>query len=259
MARKRKQPLAGALPERYVDADWVPPNRQDEVDALRWATPRQVVSILSSGLSAERRARIDASVAARLSGVVVVLEDLHDPHNGGAVLRSCEAMGLREVHIIEQREKFRVSRRLTQGSDKWLDVVRHPQTSTCLSSLKARGFVTYAAVPGATRTLEDLDPRVPAAFLMGNEHAGLSAEARALADVEVAIPLYGLSESLNLSVATAIMVYTHATRRRTALGRTSDLTDEQALELTARYYARDIRASAAWVQRQITQEHATHS
>ncbi len=187
--------------------------------------------------------------AARLGGVVVVLENLHDPHNGGAVLRSCEAVGLLEIHVVGG--EFAASERVTQGSDKWLDIRRDKGIESCASDLKARGFKLYASIPGAEIPLEELDPIVPAAFLMGNEHAGLTDGARALCDAEYALPLQGFSQSLNLSVATAITVYTHARRRRLALGRNGDL-DEEALDrLRARYLRKDVRGADAIVARHL--------
>ncbi len=209
--------------------------------------PKQVIAAIGEVLGAERAARIDAAAAGRLGGVVVVLENLHDPHNGGAALRSSEAVGVLEVRITG--EKLRYSDRVTQGCEKWLELHQDRDIDETAASLKARGFLLYAAVPGAQLSLEELDPLAPAAFLIGNEHAGLSSRARALADREYRIPLYGFSQSVNLSVAAALTLYTHATRRRAALGRSGDL-DEAALDaLRARYYARDVRGAEAIVER----------
>ena len=240
--------MAQVLPQRYLNTEWQPASRDDEDRLLAMAPPEVVVAALGLTLGDERRQRLDAVAAARLSGVVVVLEDLRDPHNGGAVLRSCEAVGIHEVHVVESREKFRTSGKITQGCDKWLDIVGHTDVEACLAGLRERGFRLCAAVPGAATRLEDLDPQVPTAFLLGNEHAGLSPKARAACDVEFAIPLGGFSESLNLSVATAITVYTHCTRRRTALGRSGDLDEASLLALRARFYARDVRGGSAIIE-----------
>ncbi|MBL9008947.1 MAG: RNA methyltransferase [Myxococcales bacterium] len=240
--------MTAVLPQRYQNTDWLPPNRQEEEAVLAMAPPELILQALGQVLTDERRARLDAVAAARLSGVVVVLENLRDPHNGGAVLRSCEAVGIHEVHIIESVETFRTSAKITQGCDKWLDIVAQPDTSTCLQTLRRRGFRLCAAVPGAQKRLEDLDPHGPVAFLLGNEHAGLSQQARSECDAEFAIPLAGFSESLNLSVATAITVYTHCRRRREALGREGDLSEQALLQLRARYYARDVRGGRALVE-----------
>lgn len=206
-----------------------------------------VIDALGPHLGDERRARIDAVAAARLGGLVVVLENLHDPHNGGAALRSCEAVGVREVRVVGS--SFRFSERVTQGCDKWLDVVRDETIERCVGELKARGFRLYAAVPGAATALEALDPLAPAAFLIGNEHAGLSDAARAACDVEFAIAMHGFSQSVNLSVATALTVYTHAERRRRALGRDGDLDAAALLGLRADYYRRDLRGADAIIAR----------
>src|SRR5882672_9303486 len=87
--------------------------------------PATTVAALAPLLLDERRARIDAAVAARLAGLRVVIENLHDPHNGAAVLRSAEAFGIQRVDVIEPTEPFRFSSTVTQGCEKWLDVVRH--------------------------------------------------------------------------------------------------------------------------------------
>lgn len=206
-----------------------------------------MIDALGPHLGDERRDKIDRVAATRLDGLVVVLENLHDPHNGGAALRSCEAIGVRQVRIVGPHFKF--SERVTQGCDKWLDLVRDQAIDGCVAELKARGFCLYAAVPGATTPLEELDAVAPAAFLIGNEHEGLSAAARAACDVEFAIPMRGFSQSVNLSVATALCVYTHAERRRRALGRDGDLDEAARLALRADYYRRDLRGADAIIAR----------
>jgi tRNA (guanosine-2'-O-)-methyltransferase len=206
-----------------------------------------VVAALAEVLGPERVARLDAVATARLGGVVVVLENLHDPHNGAAVLRSCEAIGLVEVRVVGAPLRF--SPRVTQGCEKWLTLAHDDSIDACAATLRARGFRLCAAVPGAATALEALDPRVPTALLLGNEHEGLSARALALADVEFAIPLHGFSQSVNLSVAAAVTVYTHAARRRAALGSDGDLDEAARLALRARYYRKDVRGADAIINR----------
>jgi tRNA (guanosine-2'-O-)-methyltransferase len=206
-----------------------------------------VIDALGPHLGDERRDKIDRVAGSRLGGLVVVLENLHDPHNGGAALRSCEAIGVREVRVVGA--SFQFSERVTQGCDKWLDIVRDESIERAAADLKARGFRLYAAVPGAATALEELDARVPAAFLIGNERDGLTAAARAACDVEFAIPMRGFSQSVNLSVATALCVYTHAERRRVALGRVGDLEGDALDDLRAEYYRRDLRGADAIIAR----------
>ncbi|MFI5288561.1 MAG: TrmH family RNA methyltransferase [Polyangia bacterium] len=213
-----------------------------------------ILAALRPVLGDERAAKLDRVAASRLSGLVVVLEHLSDPHNGGAAVRSCEAVGVLEMRVVGG--PLKLSERVTQGCEKWLDLARDPDIDSCAASLKARGFRIYATVPGAKTPLEAIDPVAPAAFLVGNEHEGLTARARELADCEITLPLYGFSQSVNLSVATALTVYTHARRRREALGRSGDLEGAELDRLRARYYQRDIRGADAIVARFVPPEGA---
>lgn len=211
--------------------------------------PADVCACLAPLLLADRRARIDAAAATRLGGLRVVIENLHDPHNGAAVLRSAEAFGVQRVEVIESVERFRFSSTVTQGCEKWLDVVRHRSLGSALVGLRSDGFAVYAAVPGAAATLDELDFSRPAAVMVGNEHEGLTADAIAAADVRFSIPMSGLTQSLNLSVAAAIIVSRASALRRQALGRPGDL-DEAAVEaLRARFYAASVRGAEAVLAR----------
>src|SRR5881394_2118644 len=205
--------------------------------------PAQVCEALGPLLLDERRARIDVAAAARLGGLRVVIENLHDPHNGAAVLRSAEAFGIQRVDVIENVEPFRFSSVVTQGCEKWLDVVRHATLAEAIAAIRGDGFALYAAVPDAVATVEDLDFARPAAVMIGNEHAGLTAEAIAAADVVFGIPMPGMTRSLNLSVATALIAERAAQLRRRAIGRSGDLDDAAVLALRARFYAASVRGA----------------
>src|SRR3954447_971272 len=102
--------------------------------AEAFADPAAVCATLAPLLLEDRRARIDAAAAARLGGLRVVIENLHDPHNGAAVLRSAEAVGVQRVDVIESVERFRFSSVVTQGCEKWLDVVRHPTLAASVAA-----------------------------------------------------------------------------------------------------------------------------
>jgi tRNA (guanosine-2'-O-)-methyltransferase len=208
-----------------------------------FADPGAVCATLAPLLLEDRRARIDAAAAARLGGLRVVIENLHDPHNGAAVLRSAEAFGVQRVEVIESVEPFRFSSTVTQGCEKWLDVVRHETLAAAVAALRADGFAIYAAVPGAPATVEDLDFARPAAVMIGNEHDGLTAEAIAAADVRFGIPMAGMTRSLNLSVATALITERATQLRRRALGRPGDLDPDAVLALRARFYAASVRGA----------------
>lgn len=213
--------------------------------------PAVVCAALEPFLADGRRERIEATVTARLAGLTLLIENLHDPQNGAAVLRSAEAFGLQTVHVVEATEKFRFSSDVTQGCEKWLDVERYPTFAAARARLHVAGFALYAAVPNAGLSLTDLDFGRPAAIVVGNEHAGLSADAITGADVQFAIPMSGMTRSLNLSVAAAIVSFHGAARRREVLGRPGDLDDVARLRLRARFYAASVRGAEQIVSRHV--------
>jgi tRNA (guanosine-2'-O-)-methyltransferase len=213
--------------------------------------PATVCAALAPLLLDERRARIDAAVAARLGGLRVVIENLHDPHNGAAVLRSTEAFGIQRVDVIESSEPFRFSSTVTQGCEKWLDVVRHKTLDAAIEALRRDGFVIYAAVPGAQASVEDLNFARPAAVMVGNEHEGLTGAAIDAADRTFSIPMAGMTASLNLSVATALIAERAAALRRRAIRAEGDLDAAAQLALRARFYASSVRGAEAVVARYV--------
>jgi tRNA (guanosine-2'-O-)-methyltransferase len=168
------------------------------------APAADVVEALEPFATPERKARIEAVIAGRTRRVVPVLERLSDPHNTAAVLRSADAFGAHEVHVVETEARFVASTRVAKGSERWLDLVRHADTEACVDALHARGYrVLVAAMDG------EVEPRALAgagrvAVVFGNEHAGVSAAMRARADGSYRIPMRGFVESLNVSVAAAI-------------------------------------------------------
>ena len=211
--------------------------------------PALVCQALAPLLGEERRQRIEEVIEARLDSLTVVVENLHDPRNGAAVLRSCEAFGLQTVHVVEAAERFRFSAEVSQGCEKWMDVERHATFAAAQARLRADGFALYAAVPDGKVPLEALDFSRPAAIVVGNEHSGLTSGAIALADVPFAIPMAGMTRSLNLSVATALIVSHAASRRRAALGRAGDLDEPSRAALRARFYAASVRGAETIVAR----------
>lgn len=194
----------------------------------------------------ERRERIDRAVAERTRTLTVVMEAFCDPQNVNAVLRTCDAFGVQEVHVVEGPMKpYDRNKRISQNADKWLDVVRWKSTAECLDALKARGFAVYAthlddgAVPLGALSFA---PRV--ALVFGNESRGVSAEALARADARYLIPMRGFVQSLNVSVAAAVSLF-HAVERRAAeRGRHGDLEAAEAAALRERFYALAVRQRA---------------
>ena len=217
---------------------------QDPLDRViaRHGAPA-VIAALAPLVSEARARRIEQVLDARLARVTVVLENLHDPHNGAACIRSIEALGLAGVHVVEAAERFSAAKGVTRGCHKWLELERHADFAAAAAALRGRGVRLYAAVPDAADDLDSLDVSRPCALVFGNEHAGLAASSIAACDGRVSIRMYGFTESFNLSVSVALAVQAVASRRRTAIGALGDLTPADKLTLRARWYARDLRGA----------------
>jgi tRNA (guanosine-2'-O-)-methyltransferase len=192
--------------------------RRDDPDACEIADqPRlpapadQVIDALSPLLTDERLVRVQACVARRTRAIVPVLEAIDDPHNVAAILRSADAFGVQEVHLIEGAQPFLAARAVTQGAERWLDVVRHDGPEQCVASLQSRGFRVYVATMDGELTPEDLPEAPRVAVVFGNEQTGASKRMRTLCDGFYTIPMYGFAQSLNVSVAAAITLFS-ATR-----------------------------------------------
>jgi tRNA (guanosine-2'-O-)-methyltransferase len=194
----------------------------------------------------ERRERIDRALAGRTRTLTVVLEALCDPQNVNAVLRTCDAFGVQEVHVVEGPMKpWERNRRVSKNADKWLDVVRWRGTAECLGHLRSRGFALYATRPGeASRALAELSFAAPVALIFGNESRGVSEEALALADLAYAIPMRGFSQSLNVSVAAAVSLFRAVERREAERGRHGDLAEAELRALRDRFYLLAVKQRA---------------
>jgi tRNA (guanosine-2'-O-)-methyltransferase len=201
--------------------------------------PQLVIRYLAPHLTEGRKARIDEVLRHRLFHTTVVLENLYDPHNGAAVLRSCEALGLLHVHVVEGDEPFFFSRKVSRSAHKWLNVYLHPSAESCLRYLQRAGFACWAAVPPQRHAAEQSGPPLgtgsPLALVFGNEHAGLSASALSFCPHRFAIPMHGFTESLNLSVSVAISLY--AVVHQAGPATRTPLPQPLADRLRAAYYA----------------------
>lgn len=188
-------------------------------------------------MAEKRRARVEEALSRRLGSVVAVMESIHRRHNASAIIRSCEAFGVHEVHMVIGR--FRPSKGASRGAERWLDVRRHVDIETCIAELKARGFKIYVAdlAPDA-HTPDSVPIDGPVAIVFGAELVGISKEARALADGAIQVPMRGLTESLNVSAAAACALYRLSERRRAHLGG-GDLPAPVQADFLQRWVARE--------------------
>lgn len=209
----------------------------------------RVCEILEPLLTAERIARIDQVLAARLASVTVAVEDTYDPRNAAAGLRTVEALGLSEFHAIEPQYRFTAPKGITRGCQRWLDVHRWSSVADCATALRARGFLVLATAPGVATTLDDLDVSRPLALVFGNEREGLTEAGVRACDGAVAISMFGFTQSFNLSVSIALAMSKLTERRRGFLRRPGDLDPDTRGRLRARYFALKVRGAPGIIER----------
>jgi tRNA (guanosine-2'-O-)-methyltransferase len=153
--------------------------------------------------------------------LTVVLENIHDPHNVSAVLRTCDCVGIDKVYLIYNTNKFpKIGRVSSASAKKWIELVRFNNVDDCFAALKKDKYKIYATHISETKknkSLYEIDLTKRVAIVFGNEHAGVTDEVINKADGNLIIPMYGLIQSLNISVSAAVCIY-EALRQREAKG-----------------------------------------
>ena len=165
-----------------------------------------------------RTARVEKVLSHRIPDLHVVLEEVTNTHNASAVVRTCDAAGILHVDLIyDASSDFPVNEAISTRAEKWLSLTRYPSTKNCLTRLKEQGFTIVAThLDPQARTYTEVDFTRPTAIVFGNESEGISAEALALSDIAVRIPMVGMAQSLNLSVSVGIILYEALRQRRLA-------------------------------------------
>ena len=160
----------------------------------------------------------DAAIARQFS-LKVVLENIHDLHNVSAIFRSCDAVGVPKVSLLYTFEKFpKINRISSASANKWVDVEKFDNTANCIQNLKNDGYTVYASMLDKNSVgFFEIDFTKKIAIILGNEHRGVSEEAAKLSDSTYYIPMKGMIQSLNVSVAAAVTLY-EAYRQRLQKG-----------------------------------------
>jgi len=207
-------------------------------------------------LTPDRKSKIDKVAEGRNFANCVVLENIYDRGNASAVMRSAEALGFAQIHLIELGEKFKESQRTTAGADKWLEVKKWRSTEQCIDTLKKNGHrIIVTHLDSTSKPISEIDFSVPTAIVLGNEKDGVSKEMIAAADDRVLLPMNGFVQSYNISVAGALSFYQMYMDRLRRLGRNASLDSQQIEILKAEYYLRSLD-SAEDVLRELSQRKA---
>jgi len=184
----------------------------------------------------ERREKIERYAQLRTRYVTIVLEDIYQGHNMSAVLRSADCFGIQDVHVIEERHHYAIHEEIAKGASQWLTLHHHNQknsnnTEHCFEQLRSAGYTIVATTPHEKDMFIDVLPLTKkVALIFGTEQQGLSSYALNHADAFVKIPLYGFTESFNISVAAGISLY-EMTRRLRQSTLPWQLTEEEIIDL----------------------------
>jgi tRNA (guanosine-2'-O-)-methyltransferase len=180
---------------------------------MELGTKQALLEYLSGFITDNKNARFDEVIRNRTRYLTVVLEDIFQPHNASAVLRSCDCFGIQDVHIIENQNAYQVNPDVALGSSKWLDLIKYSgtvnNTPIALNALRKKGYRIVATTPHKDGvTLQELDlERGPIALVFGTEMRGLTSDVLERADEYMKIPMYGFTESFNISVSAAICLF----------------------------------------------------
>lgn len=164
-------------------------------------------------ITPSKQTMFDSIAAMRTRHLTVVLENVYQEHNASAILRSCDCFGIQELHVIEKNNQYKVQRDIALGAGRWVDLFNFDQgespTTDCLQKLRKKGYKIIATSPHTDeQTIHSIDLDQPIALVFGTERQGISEEVKAMADGFVQIPMYGFTESFNVSVSVAITLNT---------------------------------------------------
>ncbi len=191
-----------------------------EKNRLNYTQKSALRDHLATFATDHRNALIERFGRERTRYVTVVLEDIFQPHNASAAIRSCECFGVQDIHIIENRFAYRINPDVIMGAGKWVNLIRYKDpdsnnTTRCLETLKSKGYRLAATVPDKDAlplAQTPLDQKI--ALMFGTEEEGLSHEALDWADLRITIPMSGFTQSFNLSVSVSLCLYDVCARLR---------------------------------------------
>ncbi len=209
-----------------------------------------LTAFLEQFVTDERKERIRHVLESRTRYITVVLEDIYQPHNGSAVLRSCDALGIQDIHTIENYNPLDISSGVTKNAHRWLTLHRYREegeqnTKRCYQQLRESGYSIAATSPHEVKktiSLNDLPLNQKTAIVFGAEKFGLSEYAKNDADYNLQIPMYGFSESYNISVSAALCLYQAVHKMREELESGAwQLSEKERTELHSAWIRKSVK------------------
>ena len=207
----------------------------------------QLIKHLSSFISDNRKKRLNEVIQFRTRYLTVVLEDIYQPHNASAVLRSCDCFGIQDVHIIENKNTYKVNPDVAMGAANWLSLYKYSgqenNTAFCLQALKEKGYKIVVTSPHENgHDIEQLPLNNKTALVFGTELKGISSEVEKYADAFVKIPMFGFTESFNISVSAALCLFSLTNKMR-QLPFNWALTDDEKKEIMVSWLKNSVSKS----------------
>jgi len=214
---------------------------------MDFQTKKEFLDFLSGYLTENRRELFDKVIRNRTRHITVVLEDIYQPHNASAVLRSADLTGIQDIHIIENRNRYQVNPEVAMGSSKWLNLIKYNDTEdntlAAYNTLRQAGYRIVATTPHTNdQTLDEIPLNGKIALVFGTELKGLSETAIAHTDEYLRIPMYGFTESYNISVSAALALFALTEKLRKS-SVPWQLSDEEKLDILIEWAKRTIKHS----------------
>lgn len=209
----------------------------------------QLLEHLKTFLTERRKELFHEVLKKRTRHFTVVTEDVYQLHNTSAVMRSCDVFGVQDLHVVEERLGKRIDREIAMGAQKWVSLYRYGSITDCMETLREGGYQIIATTPhNESVQLHDFDITKKSAFFFGTEKEGLSNTVMNAADGFLKIPMYGFTESLNISVSAAIILQSVVTRlKQTTIN--WELTEAEKLELEMEWTKRTIKSTDEIIDR----------
>jgi len=205
---------------------------------------KDLVNCLIKHITENKKEKILNIVQSRTNYITVVLENIHELYDINAVIRSCECLGIQSFHVVENNKKYKTKSSVSVGSSKWVDITRYSNKNNldiCINSLKENGYKIVATSPSKRyKPINELDLNNKLALFFGDEENGLSDEVFQKADEIVTIPMYGFTESFNLSVSVGIAVY-NIIKRLQKSNLNWKLSEDEVLDLELKWIKKIIK------------------
>ncbi len=207
-----------------------------------------LTDFLGQYVTDNRKVTIEKVLEQRTRYMTLVLEEIYQSQNASAVVRTCECMGIQDLHIVEGKSKYSVNKKVLMGSNKWMNLIRYKEKDKnniveCYSKLKANGYRVVATHPGSGVSIDELPIDSKVAIVMGNELRGITKFALENADEVVRIPMFGFTESMNISVSAAICIRSLVNRIRNS-EHNWQLSDYEKAELRLDWYRKSLKQPA---------------